>query len=174
MNKLNLGCGSDIKKGWINLDSLELAGVNVVHNLEKTPLPFEDNFFDEILCQDVLEHLEYVPLMKELYRILKPNGQLNIRVPHFTSKNNFIDPTHKKRFSCATFNFFIKSSYFNYRYSNITKRQITFNKRLLLYNHLIEFIVNINNSFMNLYESTGFCWLFPAENILITINLYYS
>lgn len=43
--------------------------------------------------------------MKELYRILKINGVVEIRVPHFTSKNNFIDPTHKKLFSFQLFDF---------------------------------------------------------------------
>ena len=36
--KLNLGCGTEIKKGWVNLDSVALAGVDVVHDIEKLPL----------------------------------------------------------------------------------------------------------------------------------------
>lgn len=33
MKRLNLGCGRDIKKGWINLDILKLPGVDVVYDL---------------------------------------------------------------------------------------------------------------------------------------------
>jgi predicted SAM-dependent methyltransferase len=48
MNKLNLGCGKDIRKGWTNLDCVNLPGVDIVHNINYLPLPFNDNEFDEI------------------------------------------------------------------------------------------------------------------------------
>src|SRR3989339_1317786 len=110
VKKLNLGCGNDIKQGWVNLDSAKLPGVNVVRNIEELPLPFGDGEFDEILANDILEHVEYVPVLKDIHRILKKGGKLTIRVPHFTSKTNFIDPTHKKRFSIETFDFFVSGT----------------------------------------------------------------
>src|SRR3989344_2394548 len=103
MKKLNLGSGRDIKKGYINLDLHKLDGVDVVWDIEKLPLPFKDGEFDEILCQDILEHVEYIPVLRELHRILKPRGRLLNRVPHFTSRNNFGDPTHRRMFSIKTF-----------------------------------------------------------------------
>ena len=106
MNKLNLGCGENIKEGWVNLDSAALPGVDVTHDIEKIPFPFKDGEFDEILCRDVLEHVEYIPTLRELHRILKPGGVLRIQVPHFTSRNNFVDPTHRRMFSISTFDFF--------------------------------------------------------------------
>lgn len=39
--KLNLGCGNDIREGWVNLDINKKEGVNVVHDLNEVPLPFE-------------------------------------------------------------------------------------------------------------------------------------
>jgi predicted SAM-dependent methyltransferase len=92
--KLNLGCGTDIKEGWVNLDSAEIAGVDVVHNILNIPLPFNDGQFNLIVANDILEHVDYIPLMKELHRILKDGGILHIRVPHFTRVKNFKDPTH--------------------------------------------------------------------------------
>jgi ubiquinone/menaquinone biosynthesis C-methylase UbiE len=82
------------------------------------PLPFKNEEFNEILCQDILEHTDYVPILRELHRILKPGGKLIIRVPHFTSRNNFIDPTHKKLFSINTFDFFVKDSSLNQNKGN--------------------------------------------------------
>ena len=41
MKKLHLGCGKVIKKGFINLDSVKLKGVDVVHNLDVYPWPFK-------------------------------------------------------------------------------------------------------------------------------------
>lgn len=58
MKKLHLGCGEDIKEGYINLDFLKMDGVDVVHNLNKFPYPFEDNQFDEVYASHILEHLD--------------------------------------------------------------------------------------------------------------------
>jgi hypothetical protein len=45
--KLHLGCGTNIKKDWINLDFVKLKGVEVVHDLNKFPYPFKDNTFGD-------------------------------------------------------------------------------------------------------------------------------
>lgn len=45
-------------------------------------LPFEDASFDVILCNHVLEHIpDDITAMKELYRILKPNGWGVFQIP---------------------------------------------------------------------------------------------
>ena len=182
--KLNLGCGTDIKAGWINLDSAVLPGVDIVHNIETLPLPFGDGEFDEILANDVLEHVEYAPLLKDLHRILCPGGTLAIRMPHFTSKNNFIDPTHKRQFSVNTFDFFVAHSlthnkriarerayYFDFAFDRVAHRRITFERgsRLFWYNRFLERIVNRSARMQEIYESTFLSRAYPAENIEITL-----
>lgn len=67
--RLNLGCGTDIRRGFVNLDHCDLPGVDVVHDLQKLPLPFEDSSFELIICRDILEHLDYIPLLEEIHRI---------------------------------------------------------------------------------------------------------
>ncbi len=45
-------------------------------------LPFEDNSFDFILCNHVLEHIpDDRKAMQELYRILKPGGTAILQIP---------------------------------------------------------------------------------------------
>jgi len=45
-------------------------------------LPFEDDSFDFILCNHVLEHIpDDTKAMQELYRVLKPNGTAILQVP---------------------------------------------------------------------------------------------
>src|SRR3989338_8232959 len=63
--KLNLGCGRDIKTGYINIDKSKTAGVDVAHDLDKYPWPFKDNYFDEVYGRDVIEHV------KDLFRAMK-------------------------------------------------------------------------------------------------------
>jgi len=174
--KLNIGCGTDIRDGWINMDIAALPGVDMVHNIENLPLPFEDNSFDEVLCQDILEHVEYIPILKEIHRIMRPKAVLVIRVPHFTSRNNFLDPTHKKRFSWRTFEFFTKKSflgrnyYFDFYFSHVERAKITFIKtNRLFFNYLIEPIVNLKDGVKDLYEETMISRLFPAYNIEVKI-----
>lgn len=48
-----------------------------------TKLNFEDDFFDSIICVDVLEHVDDpMGALKEFYRVLKPDGQMILTVPH--------------------------------------------------------------------------------------------
>jgi ubiquinone/menaquinone biosynthesis C-methylase UbiE len=45
-------------------------------------LPFGDNEFDFISCDHVLEHVhDYMLGLKELYRVIKPGGWVEITVP---------------------------------------------------------------------------------------------
>ncbi len=47
-----------------------------------TALPFDDNTIDKIICSEVLEHIEkYQEVLREIHRVLKPNGTLAISVP---------------------------------------------------------------------------------------------
>ncbi|MEK9195476.1 MAG: class I SAM-dependent methyltransferase [Patescibacteria group bacterium] len=181
--KLNVGCGIDIKHGWINLDSIRIPGVDIVADIEKLPLPFGADEFDEILCQDVLEHVEYIPVLKDLHRILKKNGMLCIRTPHFTSKNNFVDPTHRRMFSVNTWDFFARSKslskhiekerayYFDFSFEKKSSCHITFEKssRIFFYNRVAEWLFNISPRMQSFYESTFLSRLFPAENIIVEL-----
>lgn len=175
MKRLNLGCGTDIRSGWVNLDAIALPGVDIVHDLNDLPLPFADATFDQITAKDVLEHVAYIPLLRDLHRILKDNGTLMIQVPHFTSANNYIDPTHRSRFSIRTFEFFVSDStfgrdyYFDFSFKTIVVRHISFLKRPLYYNIPIEMLVNTHYKVQKYYELTALCTLFPATNITVTL-----
>jgi SAM-dependent methyltransferase len=83
--KLNLGCGATYLENYVNLDWNSLTQVDVSHNLNELPYPFDDNSFDEILASHVLEHLDRpFDIMTEMHRILRPGGLLHIKVPHFS------------------------------------------------------------------------------------------
>jgi predicted SAM-dependent methyltransferase len=84
--KLNIGCGTDYKKGWINIDN------NSDDNIEKldlnwdlrNPLPFEDGSVDYIFNEHFFEHLtvpEALAVMVDLKRVLKDTGVLRIAMP---------------------------------------------------------------------------------------------
>ena len=102
--KLNMGCGNDYKEGWINLDSRKNIRADVLHNLNKFPYPFKNNYFSEILASHVLEHLDDpIGTLKELARISKNNSKITIRVPHAYSYANATDIQHKTNFTENSF-----------------------------------------------------------------------
>tara|TARA_B110000046_G_scaffold29575_1_gene31116 strand:- start:537 stop:806 length:270 start_codon:yes stop_codon:yes gene_type:complete len=72
------------KKGFIEVDILKLKGVDIVHDLNYTPYPFENNVADEISMNNVLEHINNTfRVIDELYRIGKNKCIINIAVPYF-------------------------------------------------------------------------------------------
>jgi len=168
MKKLNLGCGKDIKKDYINLDIVKFNGVDVVHDLNKPPYPFKDNEFEEIICNSIIEHLENIPIvMDELYRILQPEGVIKIVVPHFTSVNAYSDPTHKHLFSYFSFDLLTDGSKYglNFKYE-IIKRRLRFAKKRAVWNYIVE---GLANRFPHLYENT-LLRIFPAMEIYVEMK----
>jgi predicted SAM-dependent methyltransferase len=107
MLKLDIGCGASKKEGFIGIDILPLKGVDIVHDLNLLPYPFEDNTVDEIWMDQVLEHLlNPLEVVNELYRISKNGTRITIGVPYFRSFYATIDPTHRNFFGTNWFNYF--------------------------------------------------------------------
>ena len=71
---------------------LRQSGVNVASiNLEKDKLPFADNTFDVVMCNQVIEHVkELFWLVSELTRVCKVDGKLMIGMPNLGSLHNRI------------------------------------------------------------------------------------
>lgn len=90
---LDFGCGSKPyeslfvnAKSYVGVD-IELSGHNhkdskVDYFYDGKKLPFNDASFDAIVCFEVLEHVFNIEeVLAEIYRVLKPNGQLLISIP---------------------------------------------------------------------------------------------
>ena len=169
MNRLNLGSGTDIRAGWVNLDRSALPGIDVVHDLEKVPLPFPSETFDYVLCQDVLEHVDYIPLLRDIWRIMKAGATLHIRVPHFSSSSAYGDPTHKRFFSSDTFYFFVadndRSYYFDFSFARMEAMRIYFGSRVY---RPLEWFVNLSRKTQTIYETSPLR-SFPATNVEVDL-----
>jgi predicted SAM-dependent methyltransferase len=94
--KMNLGCGTDYKSGWINIDN------NSDNNIEKldlnwdlrNPLPFKDNSIDFAFHEHFYEHLapeEMIEITKDIMRVLRPGGVMRIAMPDLEAVvNNYL------------------------------------------------------------------------------------
>ena len=135
MVKLNMGCGRDIKVGYVNMDSAKLAGVDIIHDLDKFPWPFKDNYFEEVFASHVLEHLnDKIKPLEEIYRVCKNNAKVIIKVPIFPGTYAVCDPTHKQFFNYSTFDYFRPNNqglnYYSKAKFEIIKRKIIFHPAL--------------------------------------------
>lgn len=82
--KINLGCGDDLRDDHLNVDIREEPGMDMAWNLEDTPWPWPDNSFECALVDNVLEHIavrDRTSFLEECHRILQPGGELVLRLP---------------------------------------------------------------------------------------------
>jgi hypothetical protein len=118
--RLHLGCGRDIREGWINLDATSLPGVAVVADLDEcraTPLPLADDSIDEFFGSHVLEHLRNpLPFMQEIHRVASAGATAVFRVPYGSSDDADADPTHVRRYFLNSFHFFSQLAYWKADY----------------------------------------------------------
>jgi SAM-dependent methyltransferase len=118
--KLNIGCGRNIRPGWVNVDIAPLPGVDVVADLDdcrRTPLPLADDSADELLLSHVIEHIrDPLALMQELHRVARPGARMEIRVPHGASDDAYEDPTHVRQYFHHSFGYFSQPYYWRADY----------------------------------------------------------
>lgn len=180
--RLNLGCGTDLRPGYVNVDVAPIPGVDLTASLGTGSLPFADGTFSVVLCRDILEHVDVVPALAEVHRVLAPGGVVVISAVHFTSRNLFVDPTHIRGYSVRTFDFFARSTkawhrpyYFPYSFAAVEDVQIQFstlqgNGRLLVWDRIVEPAVNWKPVVQDLYEMTFLSRLFPAANVVAVLR----
>jgi len=116
-NILDIGCGIGqnlnllSKKG--NYYGIDISSKNIKINQKKfskykflvaditKKTEFKNDFFDEIYCYDVLEHVDNLDkALNEIYRIInKKNGKLIVEVPTYFSESIFIklNPKYNKQ-----------------------------------------------------------------------------
>ena len=106
--RLDLGCGSSKREGFLGVDKARLEGVDIVYDLEVFPWPFVvENSVFEIFCSHYVEHTkDLIGFMKECYRILMPQCTVTIVAPYCASIRAFQDPTHVRMITENTFNYF--------------------------------------------------------------------
>jgi predicted SAM-dependent methyltransferase len=80
--RLNLGCGPDVRPGWVNVDLDRRADLQVDLR-ERVPLP--DGCASVIVAEHTFEHFSYprdtTRFLAECRRLLQPGGLLALSVP---------------------------------------------------------------------------------------------
>lgn len=181
---INIGCGRRRMAGAIGIDHVALPTVDIVADIEHG-LPFlADASVDIVIADSILEHVEhFAELMREIHRVLKPGGELRVKVPHFSNPYYYSDYTHRRFFGLYTFDYFVPRErqrmkrivpdyYVDFRFE-ITQRQISFYSpfrwRNRLFRKPLNALVNLHRWIQEFYEE-NLCWLFPCYMLKFTLK----
>jgi len=98
---LDLGCGKGEYVEEFGKMLRNAVGIDSEVDFNKDPLPYEDNSFNVVFSKSVVEHISNTQhLLKEAYRVLKPNGKIVLLTPSWEYNHRWFydDPTHIKPF----------------------------------------------------------------------------
>lgn len=110
MKQLNVGCGRDYREGWMNVDISRDVKAEHHFDIRRGMWPFYDVYFDEIYISGVLEQVgdndEFIHVMNECHRVLKPGGLMTVIVPNAKYAIAHRDPMDVRKFTPETFAYF--------------------------------------------------------------------
>lgn len=95
--KLDLGCGTRKKEGFIGVDRRKFDGVDVVADLNDR-WPWPNDCVAEIEMSHCLEHftgVQRVHIVNEMYRVMQKGATAHIAVPYWASNRAYGDFTHQ-------------------------------------------------------------------------------
>lgn len=110
---VDLGCGTNKRRGAVGVDNVPVPGVDIVHDLLDFPYPFAGGTVDRVILSHVLEHFTIEQghvLLAEIDRMLRPGGLLEISVPHAFCVAAWVDPTHRRYFTFESVRFLARDT----------------------------------------------------------------
>lgn len=109
LSKLDICCSSRKPSGYIGIDIEQFPGVDVVHDLNMG-IPFDDNSVEEVRAFDAIEHLrDGIFTMKEIWRVLKDQGIVDILVPSTDGRGAWQDLTHVSFWNVNSFGYWVNN-----------------------------------------------------------------
>lgn len=99
--KLNIGCGTNILRGWLNTEFEGLTPPGVLCLDATRRFPFSDASFDYIFSEHMIEHVPLagaMSMLRECQRVLKPGGSIRVATPRLEFLMDLLtNPTDEHR-----------------------------------------------------------------------------
>ena len=113
--KLNLGCSSNLRDGFVNVDIVPPCDVFADLN---NHWPWDTSSVNYVLGIDIIEHLLNKTLtLNELWRVLVPGGIAELEVPTTNGECAFADPTHVSFWNRASFHYYTSGHPYRAQYA---------------------------------------------------------
>jgi predicted SAM-dependent methyltransferase len=110
--RLHVGSGHHRLTGWVNVDILSSAPVDVVADLA-CGLPFRDAHIDYIHTEDFVEHIDLESgrrFFAEAFRVLRPGGVMRVLTPdlatfarQYVERDDGMLRWYRATFGCGSF-----------------------------------------------------------------------
>jgi SAM-dependent methyltransferase len=181
--RLNLGVGRRTRDGYYGLDWIEMPTVDVVADLNEPLSELPDNSVEAIYTHHTFEHVvNFLPLLKEIHRVVVPDGRVEVVVPHFSNPYGYSDPTHVRFFGLYSFYYFsdeadqprrkVPAFYLPERFA-VELIDITLMPTLLLFKPVRRLATKVVNSSMWLLDwyERSWCRHFPADSIRYVLRV---
>lgn len=170
---LHLGCGPKKIPGSVGIDINKNIGADIVQDLNKFPYPFKANLFDEVVAENIFEHLDnIIQVMEEIHRIAKNGARILITTGHFSGVDSFTDPDHKHFFTSRTFDYFIPGTdLYKYHYSRAKYKKISVKLGpAQTTNQFLKMLMQLINKYQIFYEKR-FAFIFPVGVIKYELEI---
>ncbi len=113
--KINLGCHQNHRPGFLNVDRVPPA--DLIADLSAM-WPWADSSVDHLFAHDIIEHLpDKIRTMNEAWRVLRPDGILEIAVPTTDGPGAWQDPTHCSFWNRHSFLYYQQGTLVHNRYA---------------------------------------------------------
>lgn len=179
---VEIGCGPNKRPGSIGVDVLELTGVDVVADVNQGLGFLPDGSVDRIESVHTFEHLSDIEtVMREVVRVLRPDGECHITVPHFSNPHYYSDYTHRTPWGLYSLGYFCKEgwpyrrkvpAFYNDVSVRVISQKIRFNSEFVVVKQLkkvAQAIVNSSRLMQELWEE-NLCWQLPASELRIVFG----
>ena len=111
--RLNLGCGRMRYPAHLGVDLGDAPAVDIQMDALSFLRSLPNESVASVYSRHMLEHFDpegLRTLFAELDRVLRPGGQMEFIVPHYSNPFYYSDPTHRQPFGVHTFSYFCESS----------------------------------------------------------------
>jgi len=181
--RLNLGVGRRSRDGYYGVDWIEMPTVDVVADLNEPFTELPDNSVEAIYTHHTFEHVvNFLPLLKEIHRVVIPDGRVEVVVPHFSNPYGYSDPTHVRFFGLYSFYYFadeadqprrkVPAFYLPERFA-VESIDVTLMPTMLLFKPVRRLMTKLVNSSMWLLDwyERSWCRHFPADSMRYVLRV---
>jgi SAM-dependent methyltransferase len=124
---IDIACGDNKVPGAYGIDVRPCEAADIVADVAEG-LPLRTASATTVHAHHIFEHFsDFIPLMGEIHRVLKPHARLYVRVPHYSCQHAWLDPTHKRCFAMRTFDYFSSDHHYGYYFDfcfDVERRQL--------------------------------------------------